>query len=78
MKRVQDINGSCKSNCVNGSVSISGVVLDNLQHSTTFAFPWFGGRVFSAKLSRAQCTANSILDAFGKHEQVLMGGADPK
>jgi len=50
------------------------VILHNLQHSGTRSLPWLRRRVFPAKLSEAQSSANTVFDRFGKRQQVPFRG----
>jgi hypothetical protein len=72
---VQHVNSLSKTDCIDGAKSISGVILDNLQNTGTFSFPWFSRWMLAAKLCHLRAIPTLSFAASGKANRSFF--ADP-
>lgn len=50
LKRMEDVNKTFETHCINGPVSVALETLDKFKHTGAFSFPRLCGWVFAAKL----------------------------
>jgi hypothetical protein len=78
LKRVENIDRTGASQCINGPVSIARVVLDNLQNSgATKSFQDFGMWVLDASLCLPQSESNRPANLWRKFPQIVLARSYP-
>jgi hypothetical protein len=74
---MEDVHRFLKPNRIHGSIRVSVVRLDDLQHARAKSLPrlcrWRG----SAELRDAEGISHVLLDRCGKAQEIALGGPDP-
>jgi hypothetical protein len=74
---VKHVYGIVEVHCVGESEGVASMILDQLKHARSFAFPRLGRRRNATLLNEAEGIAEVVDDFFREREQVLLRRADP-
>src|SRR5260370_11971270 len=78
LKSMENINGTLKSKGIDCSIGVAAMIVDNLKNASSFTFPRFRVRVFSAKLRDTESRPNVIFDLIRECQEIAFAGTNPK
>ena len=77
LKGVNHVNRLFKSHRVNRTVSVSIVVIHDLEDAWAFASPWLGFWMLASKLGDAKRITDLVFHILGKRQKIAFGGTNP-